>query len=168
MSIHQEAADKRSNRTRTGVSKSIPNSIEPAAPQPKTVPLARPGHNTTFARSSAKICFFCLFSQKLGVDFVGSCFFFFIYNKRLGRVHEGFLSCRIQGPLYVVLEKVSCLRTFNSLLLLFCCCCVRPKKELPTTNLVERQNLKMNLVDNFLKHINFLNESSAFPRALSI
>ena len=108
-----------------------------------------------------------VFFKKLGVDVVGSCFFF-IYNKRPWMVHEGFLSCRIQGPLYVVLEKVSCLRTFNSLLLLFCCCCVRPKKELPTSNLVERQNLKMNLVDNFLKHINFLNESSAFPRALSI
>ena len=168
MSIHQEAADKRSNRTRTGVSKSIPNSIEPA-PQSKSVPLARPGHKTTFACSSAKICVVCLFFKNLVWMLLGLVFFFFfIYNKRPWMVHEGFLSCRIQGPLYVVLEKVSCLRTFNSLLLLFCCCCVRPKKELPTTNLVERQNLKMNLIDNFLKHINFLNESSAFPRALSI
>ena len=40
------------------------------------------------------------------------------------------------------------------------------QKKIPTTNLEERQNLKMNLIDNFLKHINFLNESLAFPRGL--
>ena len=83
MSIHQEAADKRSNRTRTGVSKSVPNSIEPAAPQQKTVPLARPGHKTTFACSSAKICIICLLSKNLVWMLLGLVFFFYLQQKTL-------------------------------------------------------------------------------------